>query len=304
MNCTNQFRLTKNVNRVDYPDGLLVPCGKCLQCRIRKRKEWAMRMLHESEEWDNSIFVTLTYDNENRPPFKSLRQEDLTKFLKRLRKRLHNEDQRKIRYFACGEYGDPPELIKVGGKMILTEGYQPHYHLIIFGLSLKEKDKKLVRDSWKLGRIHFGLAEKDSMNYVSSYIHDKLSGELAEKEYTKKNREPVFRRLSMGLGKQFALRNKKQLEQQLHITVNGKKNAIPRYYINLLGIELEKLQEEAYKTECEVVEHYSGHSMSRDEAYHLLTPDEVIKIEDGLKNARLASETTTRNKIDLKKSKL
>lgn len=47
-----------------------------------------------------------------------LHREDITNFIKRLRKFLDKDDI-KIRYFGCGEYGDL--------------GKRPHYHLIIFG---------------------------------------------------------------------------------------------------------------------------------------------------------------------------
>ena len=37
MQCTNPVRISKNLDRVKFPDGLLVPCGKCLSCRIAKK---------------------------------------------------------------------------------------------------------------------------------------------------------------------------------------------------------------------------------------------------------------------------
>ena len=58
MQCINPVRLFKNLSPQDYPDGLLVPCGKCIACRISKRREWSIRMLHELEDHQKSVFVT------------------------------------------------------------------------------------------------------------------------------------------------------------------------------------------------------------------------------------------------------
>lgn len=63
MQCESPVRITKNLNPSEFPDGLLVPCGKCLLCKIHKRKEWSMRMLHELSYYDDSIFITLTYND-------------------------------------------------------------------------------------------------------------------------------------------------------------------------------------------------------------------------------------------------
>ena len=80
------------------------------------------------------MFLTLTYNDDNLPSDVGLHKDDLQRFFKRLRKAL---DTKKIRYFACGEYGDTTS--------------RPHYHAIVFGLGLNEIDKKYVTDAWPLG---------------------------------------------------------------------------------------------------------------------------------------------------------
>lgn len=135
-----------------------VPCGKCLACQIRKRKEWTTRLSLESNHYQDCCFITLTYDDDNIPmtddrPLKSrgdindsslktvdrglncglshrtLLPYDVQCFIKRLRRHLeyqpkHSKIKRDfvdtpIRYYAVGEYGS-----KFG---------RPHYHLMIFG---------------------------------------------------------------------------------------------------------------------------------------------------------------------------
>ena len=85
MRCTKPVRLM-HLNHVEYPDGLLVPCGKCLACRIARRQEWSMRVIHELSGYKDAVFLTLTYSDEFLPDHGSLVVADLQKFIKRLRK--------------------------------------------------------------------------------------------------------------------------------------------------------------------------------------------------------------------------
>ena len=64
-----------------------MPCGKCLSCRIAKRSEWAMRMIHELDNFNCAVFVTLTYDEDHLPPHGSLVVSDLQKVLQTIKKR-------------------------------------------------------------------------------------------------------------------------------------------------------------------------------------------------------------------------
>lgn len=75
MRCTNQITITKGLNRAEYPHGLQVPCGKCIACRIHKRQEWTLRLMHELTNWENSVFVTFTYSPETIPPHNSLKKK-------------------------------------------------------------------------------------------------------------------------------------------------------------------------------------------------------------------------------------
>ena len=146
MQCTNPVYLRDK--------DMDVPCGKCLGCLISYRRMWSARMLHEAEYWDDAIFVTLTYSDEFVPKAYltgrlTLKKEDLQKFFKRLRRRLDFESfgpsvrVRKIRYYACGEYGDKNEYRK--GK-IGTE--RPHYHMIIFGMRADRNDRNIIAECW------------------------------------------------------------------------------------------------------------------------------------------------------------
>lgn len=115
---------------------VLVGCGRCLFCRIKKRNKWTARLILENACHSSSIFVTLTYSNEFLPSPPSVSKRELQLFLKRLRKALGDK---KIRYYACGEYGDT--------------FLRPHYHLIIFGMGNTPEEVELIDKAWNKGLI-------------------------------------------------------------------------------------------------------------------------------------------------------
>lgn len=119
-----QFPGLDDLSQNGYYD-FLIPCGKCPGCRMDYAKSWSDRMIIELKDNPKAIFVTLTYRNADLPRgdcgLPSLRVSDLQKFFKRLRKKFSG---RRIRYYCAGEYG--------------PRTHRPHYHGIIYGLSLDD----------------------------------------------------------------------------------------------------------------------------------------------------------------------
>lgn len=184
------------------------PCGCCLPCRINKARTWTHRIMLETQSHESSLFVTLTYNDLFLPRLKSnnlptLKKSHLQSFLKRLRRRL-DEHNRKIRYFAVGEYGD--------------KSRRPHYHLVLFGCI--HSDGELIERSWKrkkesIGHVHIGTVTAHSARYVSGYTIKKLTSPNDERL---DGRSPEFmlssRKNPGGIG----------LERVLSIAENLKKN--------------------------------------------------------------------------------
>lgn len=142
--CSCLYPLSINVtDSLGKVHKMYVPCGRCISCSDQKRNEWVSRMCLHSLTHKHCYFVTLTYgsynlNNYKNHPFKDdwlmtkprissnnyknipkympslLRQEHLTKFLKRLRVELGFN----ISYCAAGEYGE--------------KYLRPHFHLIIW----------------------------------------------------------------------------------------------------------------------------------------------------------------------------
>lgn len=194
---------------------MMVPCGKCMACRINRTQEWSMRMMHESYFHDYNFFVTLTYSPEHLPQDFGLHKSDFQRWLKRLRKHLDY----KIKYFACGEYGE--------------QFGRPHYHAIIFGLM--PDDVPLLSSCWQLGFVKVGTCTEYSTQYVSGYIQKKLIGKRAV-EYG--DREPPFQLVSQGLGYAYASANKEFYEQKGFSRYRGSNRQIPRYYKKKLALDL------------------------------------------------------------------
>lgn len=231
------------VKPIIVPNGKF-PCGKCIACRIQKSREWSCRLLHELTYWNEAVFVTLTYEDKYLPSDYSIHKRHLQLFFKRLRKALKG---RKIKYFACGEYGDENIDKLTGLYKYPTKLGRPHYHSIIFGLSnLDKSDKQLIKDCWNYCQwsnfrddLAFGSVTADSCRYVTDYIFKKYDNKKAADVYLSVNCEIPFKLASQGLGLQFALDNADNIKHFLRLKQNGHFVKLPRYYVEKLGIELE-----------------------------------------------------------------
>ena len=130
-------------------NGVTVPCGQCMSCRVNYTLSWKLRLLYELSNWDKAMFLTLTYSDEHLPDDLSIHKKELSSFFKRLRSELDYDGKGKIKFYACGEYGEKGGLVKAGqhaGKFIK----RPHYHAIVFGLSpYSEEDKDYIINAWQ-----------------------------------------------------------------------------------------------------------------------------------------------------------
>lgn len=230
---------------------LLVPCRKCIPCKINKTSEWTMRLLMELQEWQEARFITLTYKPGTTPPNKTLVREDVSDFFKALRQNLGG---RKIRYFACGEYGESDE-----DPDNWELGERPHYHAIVFGLTSSLEDRKACFDAWKradefqwFGKNWpktCGTVTHDSCQYVSGYCQKKLFGELADEEYTKTGRIAPFQNQSNNLGEGYFLKHLEDYKRDGFIFFNGARHPIPETWKRKFEISLNVHKDEFYEKE-------------------------------------------------------
>lgn len=236
----------RNVDNSYSDEFMLVPCGQCIECRLAHAREWSNRCMMESQYHSQSLFLTLTYDDEHLPQestvifndetgefladVHSLVKKDLTDFIKRLRYYY----DKPIRYIACGEYG--------------SKTYRPHFHLIVFGLDLN--DLKILKRNykgdiyytsaflgkvWTFGHHIIGSVTPESCGYVARYTTKKLLGKDG-KLYEKYNIVPPYLVMSRnpGIGYQWLQDHKESIYTYDNITlstIDGSLSAgVPRYF--------------------------------------------------------------------------
>lgn len=204
------------------------PCGQCMACRLNKQREKAMRISHELQYHNDNVFVTLTYKPEMLPKGATLVKADMQKFMKRVRKAIEPDQ---VRFFGAGEYG---EL-----------GLRPHYHLILFGISVNDKRVfddlhylpgldlyKCTCKCWDKGFVSVGKVTEARVNYVAKYVVKKVTGKLSADFYGDKLPEFCLCSRNPGLGYQYAEEHLPRMKADNCCVVRGKKTVIPRYYVD------------------------------------------------------------------------
>ena len=220
-------------------DACLIPCGRCIGCRLDYSREWAVRCMKEVEQYEHNYFLTLDYDDAHLPvgfgsdgiSNPTLEPNHVSEFMKRLRKKLkdkYNLDG--VRFFACGEYGD--------------QTLRPHLHIILINCPLPDLTDKhpipvdgvikkirqydssgeqlyyspLIASCWTdkdgnpRGRSPIGQVTFESCAYVARYVVKKQYGEGAE-IYEKLGIAPPFVRMSRrpGIGYSFFMENMEKI---------------------------------------------------------------------------------------------
>lgn len=252
----------------------LVPCGKCLACKSRRKSQATFRMDCERRfghivkhkdgtssvvRHRNSFFITLTYADEFVPYsweycdrrtgecFTLLEKQDkpvlfplhLQNFFKRLRRYYDSP----CSYFAVGEYGD------------IANTYRPHFHIILY-TDMDWKDcKDACRHCWSMEcpksrigssgtfpvngkydtwRLSFGRVDVKAVNMRRI----RYCAKYVVKDNNDSDVVPKFARLSKGLGSGFfessQARDVRQSKKLYAFSVDGKKCSLGRYYSHRL----------------------------------------------------------------------
>lgn len=204
--------------RTEETQILTLPCGECLGCTMAYAKSWALRCNLEMQRHHKTAFTTLTYSDDNKPP--TLDRPSLQRWLKRLRGRSATAGAPKLRFFACGEYGEHTK--------------RPHYHAILFGLS--STDKNLIEDTWALGHTRTYDATPETIAYTAGYtakkwgwFDDHISDERVDPDTGEVYQyQPPFTQMSRRPGIAAHARQWAQ-SWRLYAIQNGQKMAVPRF---------------------------------------------------------------------------
>lgn len=254
-----EYEQAPKVYDTKYRKIQMVPCGKCIGCRLDYSRQWANRIMLECKERpiNTCWFVTLTYNPENLPINQIMNQntgeiitgntlvkEHLSKFMKDLRRYWeYHYKQSGIKFFGCGEYGGDTN--------------RPHYHIAIMGMHLDPMELKPYKDTengrlwiweegakiWNKGYVVIGRLEWDSAAYVARYIMKKQKGPTAENYYNSKAIIPEFVNMSRrpGIGRDYYEKHKDEIYQYDKIVLTSGHDVIeakpPKYYDNLYDIE-------------------------------------------------------------------
>lgn len=210
---------------VDQP--LQVPCGKCTGCRADQSLAWSIRAYHESTQHLKNCFLTLTYSDENLPADGKINKKHLQDFFKRARKQGN-----KLRYVACGEYGDTT--------------HRPHYHAIIFGQDFLDDKIELsqdlytnqrLADLWGHGQVAIAPVTMASICYTCGYVTKKIAD---ADTFSLMSRRP-------GIGHDWLTRYKDDLIRTGIVTIEGREYPVPKRYLDWEESDFQLLKVERAK---------------------------------------------------------
>lgn len=272
-----------------------IPCGKCIDCRLQYSRQWADRCVYESYYYpkEKCYFITLTYDNENIVDINSdvfpgtLVKEHLQKFFKRLRRDIDYHEEiidKKLRYFACGEYG--------------SNTFRPHYHVLLYGINLfslafvpwipSKSGKNQWRSTyleniWKKGYVTFSEFSWDTAAYVARYTLKKARGYKRE-AYEKVGLLPEFVVMSRrpGIGRDYYQDFKDEFYQFDQIIIKspdgGRKAKPPKYFDQLLEKDNPELYERIKQMRKECAEYAKEIKLKATQ----LGYEELLQVEEDI----------------------
>lgn len=208
-----------------------IGCGKCMECRKKKAREWQIRMTEEIRENKNGKFVTLTFNNESlkeldkaldieikggsKKKKEQIRENAIaTLAVRRFLERWRRKYKKSVRHWLVTELGHE------GTKRI-------HLHGIIFTNESKEE----IEERWGYGHIWVGeYVNEKTINYIIKYV---TKIDLENKGYESKILT------SQGIGKGYMKRTdwkrnkyKGEETEDTYIYKNGSKSKLPIYYRN------------------------------------------------------------------------
>ncbi|AXH74177.1 MAG: replication initiator protein [Microviridae sp.] len=241
-----------------------LPCGRCVGCLLERAQSWMLRCMHEAQMHEHNSFLTLTYSTDQLPQDNSLNHKDFQKFIRALRK----STGQKIRYFMCGEYGEPTEKNNYIAR--------PHFHCILFGYDFADKTmwryengNRIYRSAtlekfWKKGHSEIGNVSEASCGYVARYCLKKQHGETGKREYAiiepetgellDEQRKHPYLCMSKkpGIGESWYKKYKSDVfPHDYCVSADGRQLPVPRYYRKLLEREDPKLSQELRQARIE-----------------------------------------------------
>ena len=217
---------------------LYVPagCGKCMECKKQKSREWNVRLQEEIRHNNKGKFVTLTFNNESIKELTkeinglegyNLDNEIATLAVRRFLERWRKKYKKSVRHWLVTE---------LGGNG--TENIHLH------GILWTEESAKTIDKIWKYGytwvgdKNNGGYVNEKTINYITKYV---TKTDLKHSQYNSK----IL--CSQGIGKGYTERIDSKLNKyngentkETYTTRQGTKLAMPIYYRNKIYTEQER----------------------------------------------------------------
>ena len=213
---------------------LMVPigCGKCMECKKQKARQWSIRLQEEIRNNKEGKFVTMTFNEENLSKLKEeikglegyeLDNEVATLAMRRFLERWRKRNGVSVKHWMITELGQ-------------NNTERIHLHGIIFTNKGNE-----IAEIWKYGNVWIGEYVNDkTINYIVKYVN---KADEKHKEYNSKILT------SKGIGKGYIERNdskinkyKKNETKESYTTRQGIQLNLPIYYRNKIYEEEEREQ--------------------------------------------------------------
>lgn len=207
-----------------------VGCGKCIECRKQKARQWQVRLQEDLRKNKNAQFVTLTFSdtelNKLEKEVKDLKgynrdNEVARKAVRRYTERWRKKYGKTLRHWLVTELGS-------------TNTERLHMHGIVWS-----QNKEDIQKIWKYGQVWIGeYVNEKTINYIVKYVNkiDKTHKEYNSKIFTSK-----------GIGKEYLERKDKERNKyrpgetiETYKTRTGVELGLPIYYRNKIYSDEER----------------------------------------------------------------
>lgn len=207
-----------------------VGCGKCLECKRQKARQWQVRLHEDLRENKNALFVTYTFSDEGLQEIDNLikgingydRDNEICRIaIRRYLERWRKKYKKSLRHWLVTELGH-------------TNTERVHIHGIVWS-----KEKEDVKKIWQYGKVWIGdYVNAKTVNYIVKYVN-KI--DPVHKEYNSK----IFTSPGIGSGyknrRDFGRNKFNGIDTiETYKTREGLELALPIYYRNALYNDEEK----------------------------------------------------------------